>query len=382
MTRIELPFDVRPVWLRRLILIFLISWMASYSIYTSYYRAYAVDTYDRFLDHQAGRSMFFNPWQYRVLCPWMIGGIYQVLDHTVFPLVNIKGFHLHVQGNTVDKNPNTVKLMKSLENPDFVKYTLVFLGFRFLEDVIILLLAYSYLRVFVSSVNVRWLALTFISLAMGNSVVDSDLTFNTYMDIIVYLSAGLVIMKNLNYWWIAGITIAGAFNRETSVFIPAIFFFSKTDWSSWPSFRKMFFLDRRAFVVTACATVLFFAIFFGIRYHYGLRPLETWRVPPGLPMLKLNFLSASAIKTYMEFFGVFAIFPIWAIFVLKTADHRLRIIFYTLVPAWFALHLYSAIGFQTRLFLVPTVLVIIPVVFEYIDKKMVALSPSQPSQID
>jgi hypothetical protein len=376
MTRIDLPFEVRPVWARRLILVVLISWMATYSIYTSYYKAYGVDTYERFLDHRAGHSMFFNPWQYRLLCPLVIDGFYQALDVTVFPILNVKGFNIALQGNTTDKNANTIKLMTLLKDPTFVKYTIVFLGFRFFEDVLILVLAYAYLGVFISSVRLRWLALVLITLAMGNSVVDSDLTFNTYMDVIVYLCAGLVIVKQLNYWWIVALTVVGALNRETSVFIPAIFFFAKADWSALPSFRKTFFSERKVFWVTACATILFLAIFFSIRAYYGFRPLETWRVGPGWPMLKLNLFSASAVKTYMEFFGVFAFLPIWAIFVLKRADARLKILFYTMVPAWFALHLYSAIGFQTRLFLVPTILVIIPIVFEYIDRKDAVLHTS------
>ncbi len=366
---IELPFEVRQPWLRRLIFVILIGWMATYSIYTSYYRAYAVDTYERFLEHRAGKSMFYNPWQYRLLCPVVIDGIYHALDATVFSVVNIKGMNVQMQGNLQDKNPNTIKLMGMLKDPEFVKHTLVFLGFRFVEDVVVLFLVYFYLSVFVTNVRLKWLALILVTLAMGNSVVDSDLTFNTYMDVIVYLSAGLVIVKNLNYWWIPVITIVGALNRETSVFVPALFFFSRADWTKFPSIWKTFIADRKAFIVTAISTVLYLSIFFGIRAYYGTKPLETWRVDPGLPMLKLNLFSASALKTYMEFFGVFAFFPIWAVFVLKDADRRLKIFFWAMVPAWFGLHLYTAIGFQSRLFLVPTLLVIIPIVFEYIDRK-------------
>lgn len=364
-----LPFDVKTTWLRRVLLIILIGWMSSYSIYTSYYRAYAVDTYERFLQHQAGNSMFFNPWQYRVLCPVLIEATYQVLDHTVYPLLSIKGINTDQTNSVSDKNPTTQKLYELLKDPLFIKYTIVFVGFRMLEGVIVLLLAYSYLSLFVSNNGLRWLGLILISLFMGNGVVDSDLTFNTYIDVILYLWAGIVIIKNLNYWWIAVITIIGAFNRETSVFIPVLFFFSKVNWPAWPQWFKAFFADRKAVLVTAVCGLSFVLIFVAIRLHYGYRPQSSWRVPIGLPMLKLNLLSSTAVKTYSEFFGIFAILPIWTLFVVKKANSHLKIFFYALVPVWFALHLYTGIAFQTRLFLVPTLLVIIPVVLEYIEQK-------------
>jgi hypothetical protein len=370
MLNIQLPFDVSSSWLKRVLIIIIFSWMATYSIYTAFYRAKAVDTYTRFLDHRAGRSMFFNPWQYRVLCPVLVEGLYQAMDHTVFSIFPVHGIVLNLQGNISDKNENTLQLMNQLRDPEFVKHTIVFLIFRFLENILVFLLAYHYLAIFITNVRVRWLALIFVALAMGNTVVDSDLTFNTYMDVIVYLAVALVIMKNLNYWWVILLTIVGSLNRESSVFIPAIFFLSKVNWPSWPNFSATFFSDKKLFWITSLSVVLYFSIFFSIRAYYGYRPLETWRVGPGWPMLKLNLFSPPALKTYMEFFGLFAFLPIWAVAVLKDADKRLQILFLALVPAWFGLHLYSAIGFQTRLFLVPTILAILPIVFENVDKSL------------
>ena len=91
MKGITLPFEVKSPLLRKLILIFLLCWMASYSIYTSYYKAYAVEQYERYKAHIEGHSMFFNPWQYRVLCPLLIEGIYEVFDNTVYKVVEVKG---------------------------------------------------------------------------------------------------------------------------------------------------------------------------------------------------------------------------------------------------------------------------------------------------
>lgn len=368
MNRLQLPFEIRAGWVRKLFIVGLFSWMAFYPIYTNYYSANAVETYERHLAHIAGNAMFYNPWQYRVLCHEIIEATYWVLDRTLFAVVDIKGVQIPTQGDMVDKNPATQKLLTMVADPEFVKYTLIFLGFRFILGIAILYLTYSYLSVFVSN-NLRWLGLVLITLFMGNGVVDSDLTFNTYMDVVLYLAAGLVIVKNLNYWWIVAITLVGAFNRETSAFIPVIFFLSKVNWAEWPNLLKLAFSDRKSFTITAISCVLFICIFAGIRMYYGYEPQSSWRVAIGLPMLKFNLFSSASIKTYFEFFGVFAIFPIWAAFVVKNSDYRLKVLFYGLVPVWFTLHLFSGIAFQTRLFLVPTLLVIVPVVLDYIERE-------------
>ena len=167
MKRIELPFEVKSSLLRRMLVIFLFSWMSVYSIYTSFYRAEGGQTYSRYLDHRAGRSMFYNPWQYRMLCPATIEVIYKALDHSLFSVLNIKGFNLPVQEGRAEKTPNTLKLMEQLKDPVFVKHLIVFLGFRFFEDLAILLLAYSYLAIFVTSNGLRWMGLILITLGDG-----------------------------------------------------------------------------------------------------------------------------------------------------------------------------------------------------------------------
>ena len=141
------------------------------------------------------------------------------------------------------------------------------------------------------------------------------------------------------------------------------------NWGAWPNLLKTIFDDKKALIITTIASTLFIIIFVGIRVYYGYPPQSSWRVDIGWPMLKLNLFSSASVKTYSEFFGIFAFFPIWAVFVLKSANIKLKIFFYTLVPVWFALHLYTGIAFQTRLFLVPTILVILPIVLEYIDTK-------------
>lgn len=367
---IKLPFPVTNKWLRIFLLVTVVGWMAAYPIYTSYYKANAVEQYDRYKAHMAGNSMFFNPWQYRILCPLMIEGIYQTLDHTLFQIVEIKGIHLNLPGDNNDKNNVTQKLVKSLADPQFVKYTLVFVGFRFLQDLLVLWLVYVYLLHFVRNETLVWLALIMLTLFLGNSVVDSDLTFNTYMDITVYLCAALVIVRNMSGWWIVPITIVGALNRETSILIPAVYFCAKADWTQWPGIGKILFGNVQSLLITGISYVLFVIIFVVIRSYYGYAPASTWRMAPGIPMLRMNMFSPVSVKSYMELFGVFAFLPLWSLLIFRRMTYNLQVFFIVIAPVWFVIHLSSAIAYQTRLFLVPTILVFIPAVLAYVEQEV------------
>src|SRR5690606_13069624 len=177
-----------------------------------------------------GNSMFFNPWQYRVLCPIIIEGLYWTFDHTLYRVVEIKGIDLGLPGETNEKNDVTQKMITLLKNPEFIKYTLVFLIFRFILNVSLLILCYFYFSLFIKNKQLIVLGLMLATLFMGNSVVDSDLTFNTYMEICLYIAAGIVIVKKLNPLWIILLTFIGVLNRETAAFIPVLYFFSFLNW--------------------------------------------------------------------------------------------------------------------------------------------------------
>ncbi len=370
-------------WLRNVLIIGVISWMAAYPIYSSFYKAYGVDQYRRHLMHMQANSMFFNPWQYRILCPLMVEGLYWAADHTVYKLVDIKGIDLGLPGDQSDKNPATQNLIESLKNPEFIKYTLVFLGFRFLQNVVLILLCFYYFSLFARNKMLIALGIMMCVLFMGNGVVDSDLTFNTYMDITLYILTGIVIVKNLSPLWIILLTVVGSLNRETALFIPVLYFFSNFDWSLWPSIKNLFVQNFKVIGITASAVVLFFAIFIAIRSYYGIQPVSTWRVSAGLPMLKLNLFSSVSIKTYMELYGIMGFLPLWAILIYPTMSKHLKLFFITLVPIWFAIHFTSAIAYQTRLYLVPVLLVLVPAILENLERSYVKikLSDNKESEV-
>lgn len=356
---------------RTILITIIVSWMGVYPIYNNYYKGLAVEQYDRFLDFKDGKSMFFNPWQYRILCPLMIEGIYQVLNRTVYQLVTFESKKIILQGNTEEKKDVVQKMLQLSQEPEFIKYTIVFVSFRFIQHLLILWLAYQYFSVFINNKSLKVLGLMLIPLFMGNAVMDSDLAFNSYMDVILYLWAGLVIVKNHNGWWIVLITTIGALNRETSLLIPLLYFASKAPWSIWKQPINFFLKDKSSLIISCVSTLLFLLIFISIRNYYGYQPPTEWRVPAGIQMIKLNLFSAASIKTYNEMFGVFAFLPIWCLIVFRQLDSRLKIFFLSLVPLWFATHLISVVAYQSRLFLVPTLLIFLPAIIKFIENKVI-----------
>ena len=50
--------------------------LASYPIYTNYYYGYGLEQFQRHLDLIEGKSMFYDPWQYRIFSPYIVEGIY------------------------------------------------------------------------------------------------------------------------------------------------------------------------------------------------------------------------------------------------------------------------------------------------------------------
>lgn len=350
-----------------LVVLLVVGWMSVYPIYNNYYKGLAIEQYERFIDWKAGHSMFFNPWQYRVLCPLLVEGIYQIFDHTVFAIFPIHAPEYNLPGNASDKNAITQKMLELSSNPEFIKYSIVFVLFRLAEHLLIFWLAFKYFSLFVKNQALVILGLMMVPILMANGVMDSDLAFNSYMDVILYLWAGLVIVKNLSYWWIVVISVLGAFNRETSLLIPVIFFFSKVDWSGIRQIPVFFKQNFQLLTVCVVATILFLTIFVSIRLYFGYQPQTQWRVPAGPQMLKMNLLSSVAVKSYNEMFGVFGFLPIWCLFFFKQMNRNLRIFFIALVPVWFAVHFISVVAYQGRLFLVPTFLIFLPAALEYID---------------
>lgn len=352
--------------------------MSSYPVYRNFYYGRAILQYQRHVEFMNVQSRFHNPWQYRILTPLTVEAIKIVYDKTLDRIYPI-GEKLKITlPEGADPKDSTKELLTLAGNPDFIKYTMIYSGVRILQNVLIFLLSYILLAYFVKSNWLIFLGLIFISLALGNSVNDSDFTLHTYLDDILYLLAGIVILYKKNPWYIFLITLIGALNRETALLIPFLYTISIVNWQGWKenkfSLKKIPFPAFNQTAIIGLSLICFVGIFVAIRWYYGYQPQTQWKVPAGLPMLKLNLISLIAVKSYFEMIGAFSIIPLLCLYKFKSASPILKTWFIGIVPIWFLVHFVSVVAYQSRLFLVPTLIIFIPMLLEMIEKEYSSIS--------
>lgn len=338
--------------------------LSIYPIYKNFYNGAAITTYDRHIAFIEKRSDYFNPWQYRVLCPYIIEGLVWIYDHTIDKIYSIEE-HFHFSFNqTSEPTPETKAFVELLQKKGALKYMIIFIFFRLCLNFLVFYLAIRVWKHFVWNIWLIFLGLIAVSLAMGNAVIASDLTFNTYFDNILYLLTALLVLKKGSPFWLLPITVLAAFNRETGLLIPFLYFISHINFTEFRfrtfSLHKIGWPSIKVWFLTGIALVLFALIFVSIRMYYGYVPAQVWKVPPGIEMVKLNLLSVVAAKSYFELLGLVSIIPLLIILNFKAGPPLLRQWFVFIVPAWFAVHIYSVVIYQTRLFLVPLIVIMIP----------------------
>jgi hypothetical protein len=255
-----------------------------------------------------------TPWQYRILSEYVVAGLISGLTEMSVPRPVFTGF----------------------------------ISFRLVQNITIFILAAWYYRKLGLSMYVTLLGLTLLAWGMTHSLYHSDLSLNTYSDLILYLLAGLIILYG-HYWWIIPVTALGALNRETSGLIP----FMLLAYHAYPWPRRG--VSKTPILIAVLALAVFTVIFLGVRYLYGPRPLI---YPIGIGMsIRVNFLNPHA---WAQLALTFGILPFMALFFHSRWPRILKAFFWALFPAWVPIILYTSHMAETRLFLVPHALVIIP----------------------
>ena len=128
-----------------------------------------------------------------------------------------------------------------------------FLSFRVFQNSLIFLVAAFYYRKLGLNEYLVLIGLSALAWGMTHALVDSDLQFSNYSDVIFYLAAGLLILYNRDVW-IIPITALAALNRETCGAIPLMLFASRVQ-------VRPFRISKRPLVIVGVACALYVLVF-------------------------------------------------------------------------------------------------------------------------
>ena len=174
---------------------------------------------------------------------------------------------------------------------------------------------------------------------------NAGLAFDTYLDVALYLAAASLLLRGRARAVVPLAWLAAA-NRETALLMPLLIAVAP---SIVPPGRRI--------VLAGAAFAGQVAIVVALRVALGPQPLI---VPeghaPGLPLLGYNLLR---LVTWLNLATTFLFVPVLALATWRRWPLVLRR-FAVLVPLWLVPHFVGAIAAETRLFLVPYALVVLP----------------------
>ncbi len=248
-----------------------------------------------------------------------------------------------------------VHLLESLGVPRPVGTAFILV--RFLQNTLAFSLAvWFYRKLGLSLAQGLW-GVALLAYGMCHGLYDGDLTFNTYTDISLFLTAGLLILYNKPLGLIPLMLIA-PFNRETSGCIPFMLLFAY-----WPGIKSSLSNGgvswRNICVIAALCLGFWVMIVGGLRLVYGVRPyiVPTAGKSPIIPLLMFNL---TWWRTWVFLFATLGLMPLLAIASWRGWPIPLQRFFWAVVPVWFPIHFSLAHAPETRLFLVPQTLIFIP----------------------
>lgn len=362
----------RGPWYRKLALIISLIVASLYPIHRNFDHGLGFWQYQRHLDFMRGASPFFNPWQYRVLCPMIVEAGKWTYEHTVDKVVPLETFKTL---DPVKAAGSPVELETILNRKDGIIYLIVFAACRLVMNVFIYLLCFSIFAYFTRSNWLNTLCVLLVSLTMGNAVFNSDLSLNTYMDLLLFLWMACVVLYRANAWWIVPITILGALNRETALLIPGLYFLAAAvDPANKKRLLGLSWLQNppvRTWVITAVSLAAFLVVFIGIRMHYGFKPpgmAEETGMTFGWQLIKFNTTGRYGVQTLIEMYGVLGFLPLAWLFCFRRLPVLLRAWSLVLLPCWIGLHFVSTQAGESRYYLVTLILVLIPMMIGMINR--------------
>ncbi len=280
-----------------------------------------------------------NPWQYRILSPLLVDGLVRAIKSTGLPFPSANAFFI----------------------------------FRFVQNLLIFVFAGYYYQKLGLNLYGTLIGLSLLAWGMSQALQDADLQFNTYTDVLFYMLAGLVVAQG-NYAWIIPIILLAAFNRETSALIPLM------PAAVCIQFHPRISIPRRPLVISAIALGVYAVAFFSLRYIlFGPQELN---LAYGNHMgVELFLYNVTRPVTWLQMFATLGLLPVLGILTLRRWPDLLRRLFWLIMPIWVVVHLFGAVMAETRLFLAPDALILIPgVLFGLLAQPIPGSAPAAPDQ--
>ncbi len=221
---------------------------------------------------------------------------------------------------------------------------------RFIIDAAIYFFAFFYYRKLGVYKNLAIIGILLLAWGISYSWYDSDISTNTFLEVVFYLLASLAILYK-KWFWIPIIVFFAALNRETSGLIPFIFISAV-----WFAFPKEF--RRKGLSIFWISISIYIMTFFGLRSLYGRQEII---IPHGIsPGVQLLLLNLGRWITWDRLLLTLSLIPLVALFGYQKWPIALRCFFWVIIPTWFIVHTFVAVMAETRLFIVPLALVLIP----------------------
>ena len=226
-----------------------------------------------------------------------------------------------------------------------------FLSFRVLQNAAIFGLSWLLYRRLGASRYVAAFGLALVAWALTQSLYHSGLAFDTYGEVIVYLAAGVLILDR-RYAWIVPLTIVGTINREECGLVALMLMAVAIPLG--PRTRE----GRRVLLLGGAALVAWAATYGIVRLIVGPGELILpYGKHIGLEILQFNVTHG---VTWENLFRTWTIVPLLALWQWRRWPRTLQLFGIAVVPIWLTVHFFAALVAETRLMLVPFVLVFVP----------------------
>jgi hypothetical protein len=277
-----------------------------------------------------------DPWQYRVFSEWILEAFFMISS----------------------------KILR-LDNSVFISL----FAFRVLQNVILLTFAYMYFLRLGITKTVAIYGVFLLAGSMLHIFYQSDLSFNTYFDVIFFLLGGILILDT-KYEWVPILMVPAALNRETSVLLPLLLI----AWGWRVSIGR-----TRAFVSGVFGLFVWGLIFIVLRQYYPDTPMFKVgdELLPGWELFRYNL---TIPEMPILLFQTLGFLPLLGLFTYRYWNLPVKIGYLFLVPVWILVHAFSSVWAETRLFLVLAAMVFIPAILPIVDHRLQEIRQTLSSQ--